>query len=551
MRKIIERLKLLAASAPEGTAAAAFAACLAVYAVTVCAPPALDLRYSLYGDVVNMYWMPALWDRSLFPGDKLAAFCAHRVDSFSPEAVWVWFTGLFALVKPYTVGFKLLSVLACAASAFMVHRTGLRSREPRLAAPAAALFPLLFLSMDSFFGLPRVYGALVVIGFALAVESRRFLLLPALTALSFAVYPSACPGLAVSSVLAPFFFRAEFADRRLLRRYLAVLAACAALCLPLLASSVVANSGAQSLVGSRQFEAYKFSLGLGRPVDFGSPRDLVVYFILNLNEHGDLFHVTAGLLVLLAAAGLLRSRALPVLPRFVPLMLCGGAAAFALLYPMHPVIASRQLVLLLPLTLLFLAADGALRLPWTLFRPAPLAASAALVFVCLHPFLNEMISLRRYAGVYDFLSSRPGAAAAGYPRSELSWTVPVFTPLRTLASSETEEQEQMFVATEAEIKARRRTLLEALYCIRPGARVELAGRYGVDWLIFQKRYYAGSFLYSERVSGTPYAEALSDALARSGDPEACYASARDGAAFAWDDPDGGGFLLDLRGGRRP
>lgn len=549
MNGLKEKLGRVFAAGPEGLpawAAALFAAALAAWAGLFAAPGAFDPLYSLYVDSSSFYWIQALWDRSLFEGDPLAAFYYSQLFKPGPEALWVWITALFMKTSPYTLGLKALAALGCAAAALMVRRLAEASPARAAAGTAAALFAVLFLSMDTFFGAPRIYGALTVIGFAWAAEKRRFLLLPALTALGFAVYPSSAAGLGLASALAPFFFREDFAARRLLPRYLGALAAGAAACLLLLWLSALVRNASPEVSHLESFESAKYHQMVSAPLDPGHPVDAVANFVLNLNEHGRQYAVFAALLALLYGLGALALPRRPaLLPRSLPLLLAGCVAAFAALYPLHPVSASRQLVFAVPLLLVFLAAEGLHVIFGARLRAAGVAAVFGLLFAGLHPFYNEILTMRRYAGAYAFLAGTPkDAVAAGYPESHLAITVPVFAARQAFMSGETADQELLFVHTPQEYAERRAALLGALYCA-PGAAGRLAGL-GAGWLLAEKKYYSEAFLAAAADSPVPADREAAALFGAGPGPEACYESLRAAAAYEWKNDASEGVIVPLR-----
>lgn len=527
-----------------------FAAALAGYASLVSSPPAFDPHYSLYMDTANFYWMQALWDKGLFPGDQLAAFYSSKLHSPSPEALWVWITALFIKTSPYTLGLKVLTALSCAAAALMVRSLALASRARQAAGTAAILFAALFLSMDTFFGAPRLYGALVVIGYAWAVEARRFLLLPALAAFCFAAYPAVSVGLAVSSMLVPLFFRSELSEGGLLRRYLWALAGGAAAYLLLLSLSSLASNISMEAANLNAFEAAKFyQTGLSLVDQFNALK-AVVNFVLNFNEHGPLYVIFMALLALTYGLGVMALPKRPaMLPRSVSLLLAGCGAAFLVIYPMHPVSASRQLVFVLPLALVFLATEGLYSILGERLRPIAVAAVCGSLFVCLHPFYNAIVSMRRFAGAYEFLAGTPrGSMIAGYPDSRLVDTVPVFAVRPVLLSASTEDQEMLFIRGPKDYAVRRRALMEALYCAAPGAAARLASEYGANWLLVEKTFYSKEFLADAMDSPVPAEREVAAVLEGGADPEACYETYRKRASFSWKNRASEGLIVQLGAG---
>lgn len=524
--------------------AALFAVCLAAYAVVVSSPPAFDPQYSFYLDTASFYWMRGLWDQGLYGADQLAAFYRHNLYKPCPETLWVWPAAVFIKIAGYAGGLKLLAVCACAAGALMVRRLAMASSARPAAAAAVLLFAVLFLSMDSFFGVPRVYGALVVIGYAWAVEEKCFRLLPFLTALCFGVYPVVAAGLAASSLLVPFFFRSEFCAGKELRRYLAAGALGAVLILTMGSMSMVIKNTVleSSSVGS--FESDKLHQMVPAALDPYNPLDALPNFILNFNEHGTLYIIIVALLAAVYALGVLvQPRRPAMLPRSISLLLAGCGTAFTALYPMHPVTASRQLVFVIPLALVFLAAEGVMTIFEERFRPAAAALLCAALFTGLHPFFNRISNMRQYAGVYEFLAARPrGEVVAGHPESELVFTAPVFASQPALLSDGTADQELLFFRSPATYADRKETLLKALYCSDPAAEGRLAG-YGVRWMLLEKRYYSPEFL-----SDLKSYNRLSDAAAVAAggaELEKCYTRWAGRAVFSWRDAGGGGLAVPL------
>jgi hypothetical protein len=523
-----------------------FAAGLCAYAVVVCRPPAFDPLYALYQDNVSFYWIQAFWDRTLFAGDPVTAFYLAQVKPLTVEAPYIWLTALFMKTRPYTAGLKVLYVVCCAVSALLVRRLALASPARPAAGAAALLFTALFLTMDVFFGVPRAYGVIVLAGFAWAMEEKRFLLLPALPAAAMLFYPALAVGLGFSAALAPVFFWPEFSARRLLPRYLGALAAGALLCLLLLGHSGIKNNASTAEGRISSFESSKLYQRVETPLNPGDPVDVAAHFVLNINEHSRLYPGFMALLALIYGLGLLVAPRKPaMLPRSLPALLAGCGAAFLVLYPLHPVSASRQLVMVVPLALVFLAAEGLYVVFEDRLKAGWVALAFGLLFVCLHPWFNETYSMRQYAPAYKFMAALPpGGFVAGYPEGDLTVTTPIFTGRAVLMSGEVADQELMFLVGPQELALRRRAIFDALYCARPRAGAELAAAYKARWLVFEKKYYAPAFLARAAVPGFPEYADLAALLAGGADPAACYAAQGRKAAFAWGG-ENGGFIVDL------
>lgn len=523
---------------------AAFAVALAAYAVTVCTPPAFDARWSLYLDSSSLYWAQKLWDDSLFPRDAQAAFFLSKLKVAHPGLLWIWLTALFMRPFPYPVGLKFLSVLVCVASALQVRQLALASAARKAAGAATVLFTVLFLSMDTFWGAPRMFGAVVFFGFAVALEQKRFLALPPIVVICSAVYPTASLGLGFTAALAPCFFRDEFSAQKLLPRYLFRLVVAAAFCVLLGARNLAGLHSFPDPARVAAFQSDKFCRMAGAaPLNPENPVDALAHFILNFNEHGRLYITLLALFLLTYGLGLLVLPQRPAfLPRSIPVLLTGCATAFLSLYAIHPVSASRQLVFVVPLAIVFLCTDGLRAIFGERLRTRTVAIICGIGFACMHPWLGETVSMRDYSPVYDFLSAQPaGILAAGYPESPLVNTVPVFARRGVLLSSETKDHDVLFLRGPAEYSSRHRAVLEALYCV-PGAREHLVRDYHVDWLLVEKKLYTPEVL-SMITSSVP-ADSSAAAIARHG-TDACYLAYVGEAGFYWKSGDVEGVAVRL------
>lgn len=534
------------AGGATGAAVLLFAALLSGYAVTVTRSLSFDPKYSIYLDISCVYWIQALIDPGLFARDPVSAFYREHLGRFNPESLWVWLTSLFMRLEPVTLGLKFLSVLMCVWAAWLVR--SLAESPPARAAAGAAVFLFVpyFLAMDTFYGVPRCYGLIAFLGFALALEKRRFLLLPVMISVCFIFYPAGAVTLTASAMLAPFFFREHFREKGALKRYLAALAAGAVFCLLVLSRSVALENALQAF-RSGTFQSDKFYQMVSAPLDTLSLKDIVLNFLLNLNEHGKLYAIFTLLLAGISAFGFLRARKLPsMLPAAVPVMLAGAGASFLALYFIHPVSASRQAVFIVPLALVFLAAEALVLLPGRKLKSGALAAACGGLFLVLHPLFNEMLSCRTFRPVYDYLAGVPrDAVVAAYPMGMLAETIPVYAKRAAFYSDDFADQHVLLLKNREEMLRGRKALLSALYSSTEEGALELAGRYGVDYLVFERSFYRPEFLEGIKNSDFLPDKDLAAILAGGADPAAFYNYAGGKAAFAWGDAESGGFILDL------
>ena len=522
-----------------------FAALLSAYAVLVTISPSVDPKYAIYLDISCVYWIRGLIDTGLFALDPVTAFYRAHLGQFNPESLWVWLTSLFMRLGPGASGLKFLSVLVCVWSAWLVRRLAENSPAKAAAGTAALLFVPYFLAMDTFYGVPRSYGLLAFLGFALALEKRRFLLLPVFISLAFIFYPALAVMLAASAVLVPLFFREHFREKGNLARYLGALFAGALFCLFVLSRSVALENALQAFA-SGTFQGHKFFQMVSSPLHKRSLPDLVLNFLLNLNEHGRLYAIFTFLLAAAGVFGLLRSRKLPaMLPRSVPVMLAGAGAAFLALYFIHPISAARQTTFIVPLALVFLAAEALSGLERA--KPAALAAVCAGLFMALHPLFGEMLCCRTYRPAYDYLARVPGdASVAAYPGGMLAETIPVFAEKTAFFADDFTDQYSLLLKNGDEMRRRRQALLSALYSPGEAAMLELADRFGADYLVFERRFYEPAFLEEIRKSEALPDKDLEKLLESGTDPAAVYSRAREKAALTWADDKSEGFILDLR-----
>lgn len=520
---------------------ALFAAALALYANISAYPHSFAPLYSVYGDTSSAYWIQSFLDPRLFPHDALAALIKSHMTAFTIERAWLWPTGIFMRIHPYTVGLKVLSVILFTSSALMIKRLARVSGAGSISAAVVALFAVLFLSMDTFYGIPRIYGIVVMLGFITALQQKRFLLLAPIIAAAFLFYPSISVCLGATAAAAPLFYREDF-DKKRLALYAAALLAAALFILAarphsLFMSELGTNMG--------RLEASKFSQFFAAPSDPNSPLDIFLNFVLNINEHGRFYALMLTLLAAIAAAGFLKLFGrMEFLPKAFAPLLAGSMAAFAILYGVNPASASRQFVFVIPLLLVFLAAEGLERLTGARYRFPALAAIITL-FVCANPFLTELQNCGRYRSVYDYLSATaPGTVIAAYPDGMLAATIPIF-PRRESFLSYQHDDLQILTHGPDGYEKRAADLLAALY-LGKGRMEKFSEDYGVDYLVMEREYYDRSFLEWVKTSALPNSLRLQKVLKEaSGDPNAIYTKAGEMADFSWKAGGKEGLVINL------
>jgi hypothetical protein len=427
----------------------------------------------------------------------------------------------------------------CGWAVLLVRRAAAKALFPDTAAIVPFIFAAYFLTMDSFFGAGRTFGLMVFLGLFLALEEQRFFLLPIFPILSMLFYPAITVGIVGSCLFAPFFSREWFRPRRRKILFAAALAVAAAACLLIQRHSLLMRGVARNLA-SGTFEVQKLDQLVSSPVDTGKPWDIFFYFILNLNEHSDLYPIATWCLIALGAAGILVGRRRPgPLPKALPAMTCGFSAAFVLLYPLHPTSASRQTVFLVPLVLVFIAAWAvetlAKRNAQPVVSPRTAAAVAAAWFALMHPQYNQMFDFSRYRPLYEYFSALPKrVVTAGFVQSHFMDTLPVFAS-RTEYLSDMRVDLLTFVMGPQRFTAAREELLDALYSPDSRKAFALAKARRIDLMVVESAYYTGDFLAGIRSCKLRGCQTLAKILKSSSDPLGFYRFAQANAAFSWED----------------
>ncbi len=521
-----------------------FFAGLIFYANVVTDSLTLDLRFSLYPDSVNTYFMHRFADEGLFATDVLAqrfndsALVATR--GFSFFAVYHWILP----VVPLSVAVKLLSAVLFLFSAALVYAFGRQFFPRDQALILAGLFVIYFLSMDTFFGgSGRSFAAPFFFAFLLALERRRFLYLPPLLLLTSFFYAALCFSLATAAVLTIVFYRKEFASTR--ERALYILLTAAVICVCLLPFPGPLDPF--YLMVNRDFvQAYKFFERVSLPSCALYPVNFFLDFVLNFNEHSALYRLVTAALIVLSLWILIRGgRGGRWLPRSLGVLMFASFLSFAAIFPFHATSASRQLVFSLPFLLIFFTTAHLLRAAGARLRPTFVLLPMACFFMIAHPFFNDVCSFRQYAPVYDYVEQLPkGAVLAGYPGSRLATSVPFFAKRQVFYCDEFRDQLFLFLH-HRKLQEQRARLVEALYTDSVRSLQDFVRTTGVDYFIVESRYYDLSLISRLRHSVSPYDQWTYDYLKKGRDPASAFLwrLAREQAVFELTDEGGTAYLL--------
>lgn len=400
-----------------------FAALLACCAMFVTKGPAFSPAGATYRDSLNLYILGTLHSPSAFAADPASAeFRKYSGDPAGREyAYFAVYRGLLSFLS-LNAAMKALSFVLALLTAFFFYRTcALLLPGPGGAAFGAALLLALFFSMDSFyFGQNRTFGAAICAAWFFFSLSGRGWTTPAFILLFFPFYPYLSAAALAYSLLYPFFDRKDFSENR---------AAFLALAAFSLAALALAHSGPDTARNYVRIFAYKSQGMLGEKVSAWNPLHLLLYFVLNLNEHNALYRVFLPA-VLAAGAALRLARRAPAagpgLSHGFGLLAAAHAGTFLLLYPFSPFFASRQLVFFIP----FAAALWLAKLTrerWGEGGLKYLGAAAVAFFVLAHPALDEIDNYSPYRPVYAALRNAPGALVAGGGESRALDGVPLYS----------------------------------------------------------------------------------------------------------------------------
>lgn len=443
-----------------------------------------DVYYSSYIDTFVLYFLSIFRDPELFLRNSQGVLFGQYMDNPSMRefAVLSIYRTLLKVMS-LSLALKLVSLVLSFFSAFFVYRTGKEIyKDENKAFFLATAFLVCFFSMDSFYyGQYRTFGAFFFVFLAYALYTGRYLAVPPLIYLFFLFYPYLALPAGLISVWV--FFKLESSGPRRAKYLLLMLAAVGL-------SSLTDIRLAAGLNQAGAFQP-KFSGLAGGAASPGDPLYRLFCFFVNLNEHSKLY---AAVLVLFlaapAAAFFRRGKAV-----FSVLLEKGLAPlsmfflSFAVLYPVSPLFASREVVFAFPFALTLLFADNVFFLLGGK-RLIAAAAVLALLFAAGHPFLNDISDLSRYGGVYSHISGLPKSTVlAGAPDSALSAGIPFYAQRWVVYNDHTPGVLSM-LAPDLDQAALRRSLLEAMCSWEPAAAFNFAREQGVDYFVVESDSYA-------------------------------------------------------------
>jgi len=238
-----------------------------------------------------------------------------------------------------------------------------------------------------------------------------------------------------------------------------------------------------------------------------NPLHILLYFILNLNEHSRLhvyftyFFIAISLIIIA-----FRGKKAFCLHKAIWLMLLGSFISFLITYPYNPALASRQFVFSAPLFLVFFVSTNisGIIVKYKI-NPVILLIPLLAIFVVLHPIIGGQVrDFRKYKPVYDYLESLPkDIFIAGYPGSFVVDKIPFFSKRPIFFSDNMDDTLYLTYGAEG-FNERRENLISALYTDSIGEIRTFITKYKIDYLIIETSYYNNGFNYYLKSSVVPY-----------------------------------------------
>ncbi len=440
--------------------------------------------YSMYTDNFNAYGLHTITDPALFPNDPVANIVRRM--AANPGAGDIVFISLYKALLPLAGlpwSAKIISIFSVLASAFLIYLAGLRMyAKKNTAFLLSAFHPIYYFSTNSFyFGEPRTLGALVNSLMLYVLCSEKYILVPFFVPLFYITYPYLAFSAAILAIALPIFRRKEISGRG--RAYSFAL---------LLSAALTILPGIDGITAFFPAPAhYKFLSAFHTPINLKNPIDIIINFILNMNEHSRLYMIFTGLLLAVILVKLLRngSRGFETLYRALGPTLTAFLVGFSILYFINPLFAARQLSFIIPSAVALaagLASAGLIgerkswALPWL----------AAILFVSLHPFYNYIWDFSRFRGLYEYIGGLPaGSLLAGDPESYVYAGVPFYAKRKVFYS----DKLGLFAVAfnDYEIKNRREAILRALCSGSAAEAGRIASDYGLTHFVVEKQFYSG------------------------------------------------------------
>jgi len=460
-----------------------------------------NLIYSPYNDAGELYSVQSISDNTLFKSDPVLTVIKNNINIISKirelthNAIYYFLLHFFS----FPLAIKIVAIVFAILTTILIYKIGVCLYSADYAYLFASLFVFYFLSMDTFYsGQDRCFGIFIFCVFLLFLIKEKFAFLPFFIPLVIFIYQPLLYFFTTVCLLIPFIYRKNIR----LKQYILFLAISILISLFFVFNDKLLN---MVMVNIPLLRSYKYHCD-NNAVNPLNPLHILLYFVLNLNEHSKLyvyftyFFIAISLIIIF----LKRTKAF-YLPQVIWLIPLGSFFSFLITYPISPVLASRQFVFSLPLFLIFFISIniyGIIRR--SKIKSAVLSLFLISVFVLLHPIFGEVHDYREYKPVYDYMESLPkDAFIAGYPGSLVMDKVPFFSK-RTVFFSDYMD-DLLYLAYGAEgFRERRQNLILALYADSIEKVKIFITRYKIGYLIIETSYYNKPFFDHLKQSVVPY-----------------------------------------------
>lgn len=458
--------------------------------------------YALYPDSVNLYFLQSLDDDTIFRRDPLSM---NFKDSFNISSREFPFIGIYYILMrlfPLPMVTKVLSIVLCIAATIIIYKIGSHLNSQNYAFLLSSLFLVYFLSMDSFYGgQSRCFGIFIFCTFLLLFIKERFFYLLFLLPSTIFFYPSLSPTLIVILILMLLFSKKSISVK--LYIFLLIISSI----IVYFIFSIKDNFLRIVFNNLLTFQSYKYNFPRANiTINPYNPLHTLLYFIFNLNEHSKLYIYFTGFLIMICLIIItFKKKEAFHLPKHIWIMLLASTFSFAIIYPVHPVSASRQFVFSMPLFLVFFVSINMFNIIKHKINPAVLVVFIIILFVVLHPKFNDIVDYKKFKTLYNYIKSLPknsliagypkAVFIRGYPNSLLTESIPFFTK-RSIFFADRLRDINLFVYDSRELQMRRRHLIEALYADSFDETKNFILRYNIDYFVLETYIYDKAFIDS-------------------------------------------------------
>jgi len=308
-----------------------------------------NLIYSPYNDAGELYSVQNIFDNTLFRNDPvLTALKNHaniisRTREHAHNAIYYLLLHFFS----FPLAIKIVAIIFAILCTILVYKIGACLYSKDYAYLLSSLFLFYFLSMDTFYsGQDRCFGIFTLLVFLLFIIKEKFVLLPFFLPLVIFIYHPLLYVFTTVCLLIPFLYRKNIR----LRRYILFLVINILISLIFIFNDKLLNT---IITNIPLLRSYKYYCG-NNIVNPANPLHFLLYFVLNLNEHSRLYvYFTYFFIAISLLIVIFKGKRAFFLPKAIWLIFLGSFFSFLIIYPVNPILASRQLVLSLPLFLVF------------------------------------------------------------------------------------------------------------------------------------------------------------------------------------------------------